>query len=67
MKEASQLEVKSNDPEISHRPLHFPFLSSLHMTPAPSPLSRVAGHYLWTEDELDKESSDDDDNASSPP
>jgi hypothetical protein len=58
--------VKSSDAEISHRPLHSPLLSSLRMTPAPSPLSRVAGHHVWTEDELDRESNDDDDNASSP-
>ena len=58
--------VKSSDPEISHRPLHSPRLSSLRMTPAPSPLSRVAGHQVWTEDELDRESNDEDDNASSP-
>ena len=57
--------VKSGDPEIGHRPLHSPRLSSLRMTPAPSPLSRVAGHHVWTEDELDRESNDDDD-ASSP-
>ena len=58
--------VKSSDPEISHRSLHSPLLSSLRMTPAPSPLSRVVGHHAWTEDELDRESNDDDDNASSP-
>lgn len=58
--------VKSSDPEISHRPLPSPHLSSLRMTPAPSPLSRVAGHHVWTEDEVDRESNDDDDNASSP-
>ena len=58
--------VKSSDPEIGHRPLHSPRLSSLRMTPAPSPLSRVASHHAWTEDELDRESNDDDDNASSP-
>jgi WD repeat-containing protein 24 len=58
--------VKSSDPEISHRPLPSPHLSLLRMTPAPSPLSRVAGHHVWTEDELDRESNDDDDNASSP-
>ena len=62
--------VKSSDQEISHRPLHSPHLSSLRMTPAPSPLSRVAGHHVWTEDELDRGSNDDDDddddNASSP-
>ena len=60
--------VKSGDPEISHRPLPSPLLNSLRMTPAPSPLSRVAGHHVWTEDELDRESNDDDDddNASSP-
>jgi hypothetical protein len=58
--------MKPSDPEISHRPLHSPLLSSLRMTPAPSPLSRVAGHHVWTEDEVDRESNDDDDNASSP-
>ena len=58
--------VKPSDPEISHRPLPSPLLNSLRMTPAPSPLSRVAGHHVWTEDELDRESNDDDDNASSP-
>ena len=61
--------VKSGDPDISHRPLHSPHsphISSLRMTPAPSPLSRVAGHHVWTEDEFDRESNDEDDNASSP-
>ena len=58
--------VKPSDPEISHRQLHSPHLSSLRMTPAPSPLSRVAGHHVWTEDELERESNDEDDNASSP-
>ena len=64
--EGETVGVKSTDPEISHRPLPSPHLSSLRMTPAPSPLSRVAGHHVWTEDEVDRESNDDDDNASSP-
>jgi hypothetical protein len=59
--------VKSSDPDVSHRPLHSPHLSSLRMTPAPSPLSRVAGHHVWTEDERDRESNDDDDVSSPSP
>lgn len=59
--------VKSSDPEISLRPLNSPLLSALRMMPAPSPLSRVAGRHVWTEDELGGEGNDnDDDDASSP-
>lgn len=57
--------AKSSDPEISLRSVNSPLLNSLRMMPAPSPLSRVAGHHAWTEDELDGEAIDDDD-ASSP-
>ena len=59
--------VKSSDPETGLRPLHSPHSTSFRMMPTPSPLSRVAGHYAWTEDEVDGEGNDDDDdNGSSP-
>jgi WD repeat-containing protein 24 len=59
--------VKSSDPETGLRPLKSPHSTSFRMMPTPSPLSRVAGHYAWTEDEVDGEGNDDDDdNGSSP-
>lgn len=63
--------AKSSDPEISFRPLHSPLLTSLRMMPVPSPLSRVASHHAWTEDELDggckdEDEDEDEDEGSSP-
>ncbi|KAF8813412.1 hypothetical protein BYT27DRAFT_7158298 [Phlegmacium glaucopus] len=58
--------AKSSDPEISLRPLDSPLSTALRMMPAPSPLSRVAGRHVWTEDELDGEGNDDDASSPSP-
>lgn len=55
--------MKPGDSEIGLHQVHSPLLTSLRMRTAPSPLSRVAGHHVWTEDELD---GGNDDNASSP-
>ncbi|KIM46428.1 hypothetical protein M413DRAFT_441521 [Hebeloma cylindrosporum] len=57
--------ANTSDEEIDLRPLPSPILTGARMIPAgPSPLSRIASHQVWTEDEDDP--ARDDDDASSP-
>lgn len=57
--------ANSSDEELDLRPLTSPVLTAPRMIPAgPSPLSRIASHQVWTEDEDDP--ARDDDDASSP-
>jgi hypothetical protein len=59
--------ANTSDEELDLRPLTSPVLTGSRMIPAgPSPLSRIASHQVWTEDEDDPARDDDDTSSPSP-